>query len=147
LKAKQLQRLGLKPRSRLSPLLQKCCLRLCANQFYHNAEIEIEALTGVKVGYSTQQQLVLSQDFQLPQAQIAVSELSVDGGKVRLRGKLKQSCQWRDYKAVRLQGIYYGAFFDDNQSLVDYVNSQHLVNPLVCLGDGHDGVWNLVKEF
>ncbi|AUB43353.1 Transposase (plasmid) [Nostoc flagelliforme CCNUN1] len=21
------------------------------------------------------------------------------------------------------------------------------VNPLVCLGDGHDGVWNLVKEF
>ncbi|WP_428850583.1 hypothetical protein [Nostoc sp. ChiQUE02] len=27
------------------------------------------------------------------------------------------------------------------------VNSQHLVNPLVCLGDGHDNVWNLVKEF
>ena len=27
------------------------------------------------------------------------------------------------------------------------MNSQHLVNPLVCLGDGHDGVWNLVKEF
>ena len=22
-----------------------------------------------------------------------------------------------------------------------------MVNPLVCLGDGHDGVWNLVKEF
>ncbi|MBC1221918.1 hypothetical protein [Nostoc sp. UCD121] len=21
---------------------------------------------------------------------------------------------WRDYKTVRLQGIYYGAFFDDN---------------------------------
>lgn len=28
LKAKQLQRLGLKPRIRLSPLLKKCCLRL-----------------------------------------------------------------------------------------------------------------------
>jgi hypothetical protein len=39
------------------------------------------------------------------------------------------------------------AFFDENQSLVDYVNSQPLVNPLVCLGDGHDGVWNLVREF
>lgn len=147
LKAKQLQRLGLKPRSRLSPLLQKCCLRLSANQSYQNAEIEIEALTGVKVGHSTQQQLVLSQDFQLPQAQIAVGELSVDGGKVRLRGFRGQGCQWRDYKTVRLQGIYRSAFFDDNQSLVDYVNSQHLVNPLVCLGDGHDGVWNLVKEF
>lgn len=30
---------------------------------------------------------------------------------------------------------------------IDYVNSQRLVNPLVCLGDGHPGVWNLVQEF
>ncbi|ALF53859.1 hypothetical protein ACX27_14985 [Nostoc piscinale CENA21] len=30
LKTKQLQKLGVKPRSRLSPLLQKCCLRLSA---------------------------------------------------------------------------------------------------------------------
>jgi len=122
-------------------------LRLSANVSYQNAEIEIEALTGVKVGHSTQQKLVLSQDFQLPLAKQAVSEVSVDGGKVRLRGKPLAGCYWRDYKTVRLQGIYYGAFFDDNQSLVDYVNSQELVNPLVCLGDGHDGVWNLVKEF
>ncbi len=147
LKAKQLQKLGLKPRTRLSPLLQKCCLRLSANESYQKAEIEVEALTGVKVGHSTQQKLVLSQDFELPLAKQAVSEVSVDGGKVRLRGQPKAGCHWRDYKTVRLQGIYYGAFFDDNQSLVDYVNSQHLVNPLVCLGDGHDGVWNLVKEF
>lgn len=46
-----------------------------------------------------------------------------------------------------MQGIYYGAFFDDNQSLIDDVYSQSLVNPLICLGEGHDGVWNLVKEF
>lgn len=137
----------MKPRSRLSPLLQKCCLRLAANESYQNAETEIEALTGVKVGHSTQQKLVQSQDFQLPQVKQAVSEVSVDGGKVRLRGKPGQGCQWRDYKALRLQGIYYGAFFNDNQSVVDYVNSQCLVNPLVCLGDGHDGVWNLVREF
>jgi hypothetical protein len=45
--------------------------------------------------------------------------------------------------AVRLQGMYYGAFFGDNQSLIDYVNSQPLTSPLVCLGDGHEGVWNL----
>ena len=122
-------------------------MRLSANESYQKAEIEIEALTGVKVGHSTQQQLVLSQDFQLPLAKQSVSEVSVDGGKVRLRGQPKAGCHWRDYKTVRLQGIYYGAFFDDNQSLIDYVNSQCLVNPLVCLGDGHDGVWNLVKEF
>ena len=147
LTAKQVQRLGLEPRSRLSPLLQKCCLRLSANESYQNAELEIEALTGIKVGHSTQQKLVLAQDLQLPQAKQAISEVSVDGGKVRLRCKPKAGCHWRDYKAVRLQGVYYVAFFDENQSLVDYVNSQHLVNPLVCLGDGHDGVWNLVREF
>jgi hypothetical protein len=146
-KAKQLEKLGVKPRSRLSPLLQKCCLRLSANESYQNAESEIEALTGVKVSHSTQQQLVLSQDLPLPSALQAVSEVSVDGGKVRLRGEPQAGCSWRDYKTVRLQGIYYGAFFADNQSLVDYVNSQALVNPLVCVGDGHDGVWNLVQEF
>ncbi len=26
------------------------------------------------------------------------------------------------------------------------VNSQPLTNPLVCLGDGHDGIWNLVGQ-
>lgn len=127
--------------------MEKCCLRLSANESYQSAEVEIEALTGVKVGHSTQQRLVLRQDLPLPQALQGVSEVSVDGGKVRLRGKPTEGSYWRDYKAVRLQGIYYGAFFDSNQSLIDYVNSQQLVNPLVCLGDGHDGVWNLVKEF
>ncbi|ADI64839.1 hypothetical protein Aazo_3092 ['Nostoc azollae' 0708] len=34
LKAKQLRKLGLKLRSRLSPLLQKCCLRLSAKKSY-----------------------------------------------------------------------------------------------------------------
>lgn len=147
LKAKQVQKLGLKPRSRLTPLLQKCCLRLSANESYQNAELEIEALTGVNVGHSTQQKLVLKQEFQLPSVKQGVSEVSVDGGKVRLRSKPEEACYWRDYKAVRLQGIYYGAFFDEKQSLIDYVNSQSLTDPLFCLGDGHDGIWNLVQEF
>lgn len=43
LKATQVERLGLKSRSQLSPLLEKCCLRLCANESYQNAEAEIEA--------------------------------------------------------------------------------------------------------
>lgn len=147
MKAKQAERLGLKPYSQLSPLLEKCCLRLSANESYQNAEAEIEALTGMKVGHSTQQRLVNRQELPLPSAKQGISEISVDGGKVRLRGEPKAGSYWRDYKAVRLQGIYYGAFFDDNQSLIDYVNSQKLLNPLVCLGDGHQGVWNLVQDF
>ncbi len=146
LKAKQADKLGLKPRSQLSPLLEKCCLRLSANESYQSAAVEIEALTGVKVSHSTQHRLVLQQDLPLPQALQAVSEVSVDGGKVRLRTR-KDGSYWRDYKAVRLQGIYYAAFYQDNQSLIDYVNTQPLTNPLVWLGDGHDGVWNLIAEF
>ncbi len=146
LRSKQAKRLGLKSRTRLSPLLEKCCLRLSANQSYQSAEQEIEALTGVHVGHSTQQRLVQRQEFPLPEAKQVVNEVSVDGGKVRLRGARGEGSQWRDYKAVRLQGIYYNARFQDNQSLIDFVNSQPLSNPLVCLGDGHDGIWNLVGE-
>ena len=47
---------------------------------------------------------------------------------------------------MRLQGIYYNALFQDNQTLIDFVNTQPLTNPLICLGDGHDGIWNLVAE-
>lgn len=50
---KQAQKLGLEPRSHLSPVLEKCGLRLCANESYQNAEEELEALTGVKLGHST----------------------------------------------------------------------------------------------
>ncbi|EGJ32199.1 hypothetical protein LYNGBM3L_27510 [Moorena producens 3L] len=40
-------------------------------------------------------------------------------------------------------GIYYGAFFQDNLSLTDWINSQLLTSPFYCLGDGHDGIWNI----
>lgn len=142
----QANKLGVQSYSRLSPLLQKCCLRLSANESYQNAEQEIEALTGVKVSHSTLQRRVLDQEYRLPRAKQAVCEVSIDGGKVRLRGGAGGKSYWRDYKAVRLQGIYYGAFFQDSLSLTDWVNTQHLTNPLTCLGDGHDGVWNLFQD-
>lgn len=116
MKARQAERLGLKPRSRLSPMLEKCCLRLSANESYQNAEAEIEALTGMRVGHSTHQRLVNRQELTLPQARQGISEISVDGGKVRLRDKSKAGSYWRVTCAVRLGGVYYGAFFDDNQS-------------------------------
>lgn len=98
------------------------------------------ALTGVKVSHSTLQRRVLDQEYGLPDAKQAICEVSIDGGKVRRRGGVGEKSYWRDYKAVRLQGIYYGAFFQDNLSLTDWINTQRLTNPLMCLGDGHDGV-------
>ncbi len=60
----------------------------------------------------------------MPLALQALTEVSLDGGKVRLRSTKGQSGYWRDYKAARLQGIYYGAYFQDNQSLIDWINSR-----------------------
>lgn len=38
------------------------------------------------------------------------------------------------------------ATFQDNQSLIDWVNKQALGSKIACLGDGHDGIWNIIKE-
>ncbi|MEH2321197.1 ISKra4 family transposase [Nostoc sp.] len=144
---KQAQVLGLKPYSQLSPLFEKNCLLLSGNESFQDGEKDIEALTGIKVSHSTLQRLVQRIEYSELQALQGVSEVSIDGGKVRLRSQIKDvESYWRDYKAVRLQGIYYGTFFQDNLSLTDWVNSQRLLYPLVCLGDGHDGVWNLFQE-
>lgn len=142
----QAEQLGVKRHSRISGGLEKACLRLSANESFQAAQADIAALTGIAVGHSTQQRLVGRQSFELPEAKQGVSEMSIDGGKVRLRNLKDTDSPWRDYKAVRLQGIYYAAFYQDNDSLVDYVNAQRLLSPLVCLGDGHDGVWNLFSE-
>ena len=39
-----------------------------------------------------------------------------------------------------------GLFFQEEQSLVDWGNSQKLLNPFHCLGDGQAGIWNLFKQ-
>jgi hypothetical protein len=37
--------------------------------------------------------------------------------------------------------------FQENEVIVNWVNSQELAPVVTCLGDGHDGVWNIIKEF
>jgi hypothetical protein len=38
------------------------------------------------------------------------------------------------------------AFFQNNQNLIDWTNSQKLLHPMYCLGDGHAGIWNIFKK-
>jgi hypothetical protein len=73
-------------------------LRLSAKESYQQAEVEIEALTGVKVGHRRQQKLVVEEDWELPQGKQPVCEVSMDGGKVRLGSKPQPGWYWRDYK-------------------------------------------------
>ncbi len=140
---KQAQPLNVKAYTQWSPWLEKCCLLLSANESYERAAEDLQVLTGVAVSHSTQQRLVHRQGFDLPQVTPTVEEMSLDGGKVRLRTPTGEPSEWRDYKAVNLHERCMSAFFQDNASLVNWVNAQPLATPLTCLGDGHDGIWNI----
>ncbi len=79
------------------------------------------------------------QNFELPQVESTVEELSVDGGNIRVRTPPGQPCDWKGYKATCLhdkQAI--AASFQDNSLVVDWVNSQSLAPILTCIGDGHE---------
>lgn len=119
---------------------------LSANESYQRAEEDIEVLTGIKVSHGTQQRMVHRQTFELPKVEQKIEEMSIDGGKVRLRTPLGEPCQWRDYKGVNLHQQAKAAFFQDNESLIEWVNQQPQKNPLVCLGDGHCGIWNIFAQ-
>jgi hypothetical protein len=143
---RQAQRLEVKAYTQWSPYLERCCLLLSANASYKNTETDIAVLTGVAVTHSTQQRRVHRQTFELPESDPAVEAMSLDGGKVRLRTPQGQVCIWRDYKAVNLHNRGVEAFFQANASLVEWVNAQPLAERVMCLGDGHDGIWNLFAE-
>lgn len=143
---RQAERLAVKSRTRWSPYLEKCSLLLSANESYQRAEEDIKVLTGIDVSHSTQQRMVHRQTFELSKVEQKVEEISIDGGKVRLRTPKGEPCQWRDYKAANLHGSAIEAFFQENESLVDWVNQQPFSNPLVCLGDGHCGIWNIFAQ-
>ena len=122
---RQSQRLEVKAYTQWSPHAEKCCLLLSANEVYARAAENITVLTGVQVSGSTQQRLVHRQDLEPPAVDGGVKEMSLDGGKVRLRTPEGQPCQWRDYKGVNLHQCSISAFYKDNDSLVNWVNTKY----------------------
>ncbi len=119
---------------------------VAANESYQKSEEDIKTLTGIPVGHSSLHRKAQNHNLFVPHMKQKLSEISVDGGSVRLRGEKGEQSYWQQYKIARLQGIYYGAFFQDNISLTDWINSQKLTLPFYCLGDGHDGIWNIFEE-
>jgi hypothetical protein len=142
---KQAQWLEIEPYRQISPHLENCCLRLSAVVSYKKAERAVAYQTGIRVPAKTQERLVHRQHFPTPVIEHPIAEVCVDGGKVRLRTPLGEPSEWRDYKAIETgQGMV--ANFRNNTQLVDWVNQQPASDPLTCLGDGHDGVWNIVAQ-
>lgn len=136
----------MKPHSQISEHLEKCCLLVSANNSYQRTAEDLAVLTGVKVSQSSQQRLVHRQVFAPIEAAAAVDTLSIDGGKVRIRTPKGEECAWNDYKAVSLGDSGIGGYFKQNQALVAWVNAQPLSETISCLGDGHDGIWNLFRD-
>jgi hypothetical protein len=59
---------------------------------------------------------------------------------------LGQKSEWKNYKAIKIHDRVGIAFFQDNKGLIEWVNQQPLNRNVSCLGDGHDGVWNIVQQ-
>lgn len=130
----------------LSPSLEKCCLRACAKTSFQQAEDDIAELMGIKVGHSTLHRLVEGVELPLAAAATVSEGVSVDGGKICLRGEEDSGGQWRDYKLVSLHDSVCEAFFQAPKALADWSDSQPLAPILTCLGDGHDGVWKVIDS-
>ena len=139
----QANKLEIKSHSQISPYLEACCLRISASVSYEKTTEEVRYLTGIEISKSAQQRLIHRQEFQLPQPESIVAELSVDGGNIRVRTPKGEISSWKGYKATVLhehQAI--AASFQENEVIISWVNSQELASIVTCLGDGHDGVWN-----
>lgn len=83
--SKQAKQLKVRARTQISPHMEKCCLLSSGNESYERAMKNVKELTGITVSHSTQQRLV--QRYNFPKVELAetVEEMSLDGGKVRLR--------------------------------------------------------------
>lgn len=138
----------MKTSSRISPHLELCCLRLSATLSYEKTQEEIEIQTGRTVSLKTQQRLVHRQEFEVPViAEGKVTQMSLDGGRIRIRTPKGQSCDWKEYKALNLSEIQQGiAFFKDKAALLEWANGLPLCEIVDCLGDGHDGIWGIYNE-
>ncbi len=145
IREKQAKKLAVKPWTQISEYLKKCCLLVSANNSYQRTEEDLALLTGMRISASTQQRLVQRQAFEAVVVTEQVKAISLDGGKVRLRTPTGQESVWNDYKAVAVEG-HVNAYFKQNQTLVTWVNAQPLAASVSCLGDGHEGIWNLFAQ-
>jgi hypothetical protein len=145
--SKQAQKLEVPNSNQLSPYLEIGCLRASANVSYEDAASDIECFTGLQVSRSSQQRLVHRQNFELPISEDTVEELSVDGGNIRVRTPEGEISAWLGYKAISLHDNgTVGTSFQDNQIVIDWVNDQPLASTVTCVGDGHDGIWNIIDQ-
>lgn len=146
LTSEQAKLLGVAGRVQISPYLEGCCLRANATGSYGRAEQDLAVYTGIRVSAKTQQRLVQREPWEDldPEEVERTEEMSIDGGNVKLTSGGKDKPDWRQYKAVRINSQGESrAWFQENDLLVSTMSARPMADRVVCLGDGHDGIWNL----
>jgi hypothetical protein len=128
-------------------MMEKCSLRLCAQSSYEQAAKNLRMLMGMEVGHSNLHRLVQKTVLPASQAEKKVTAASIDGGKIRVQSKDSRTGKWQDYKVVSLHDSHCEAFFQMPEALKQWSEAQPLSPIFTCLGDGHDGVWNVVGIF
>jgi hypothetical protein len=117
-----------------------------ANNSYQRSEEDLAMLTGVRLSRSTHQRLVHRQNFEAMVVDTPVDTIEIDGGKVRVRTPKGQESIWKEYKAVTVADQAVGGYFQQNLELVNWMHQQPLAQALVCLGDGHEGIWKVFAQ-
>lgn len=120
---------------------------MAAKASYQNAQIDVELLTGIRVSAKTQERIVARNPIADAGVSEKVDELALDGGMVRLVTPKGEPSEWKQYKAVRVNGNDMGmAWFQADSSLLNWVETLCLAAVLYCLGDGYAGVWSLYQQ-
>ena len=103
-------------------------------------------MTGLKVGKSTIHRQAIGYEIPATKTKQVVKSLAVDGGNIRVRTPKGKPSIWKNYKAIQVYDDLSFACFQDNQTLETWVNQQPLAQVVNCLGDGHDGIWNIIAN-
>lgn len=121
--------------------MEELTLFTIANFSFERAEQVIEKLIGVFISKSALHEIFKRTEPEEPKLEEKIEEISLDGGSVCV-----EKADWKQYKAVRVNKKYYAARYQENDKIIDWINSQESEKPIICLGDGHDGVWNIFDE-
>lgn len=145
--AQQAQALSVPPSIKHSPYLEQCCLRMCAKASYQQATLDVAMLTGIRVSAKTQERMVKRVDLPKASPPETVSELTLDGGLVRVRTSQGESSQWRQYHGLRVNGNGIGmAWYKDPVALCTWVKTLPLASTVYLLDDRRRGIWSLFAQ-
>jgi hypothetical protein len=108
---------------------------------------DLELLCGIQVSAKTIERISGRHPIAATVSESEVNQVSLDGGMVRLVTPKGQPNEWKQYKAVRLNGDGLGnAWFQDNPALLLWTHRLAWATLVYCLGDGHSGIWSLFTQ-